>query len=188
MQVTRLVVILSLLHYFIMRYSLQRTQMQSLNGKRPNSQRTQQETSPTQHDEVIKYICECKLFYVIYQQCTLSIIQSNFTYCSPRFLLLCVNKHQSYVTVSVQSQCLFFYIGNCKTDILENQEKIIIRQEVAIIKYTAEIICLRSVTFICVSTELENVVTGSQFVCAHKVSASCQSTLLCCCQPLSAVS
>jgi len=32
--------------------------MQSLNGKRPNSQRTQQETSLTQHDELIVYIRE----------------------------------------------------------------------------------------------------------------------------------
>lgn len=98
-----------------MRCSLQRTQMQSLNGKRPNSQRTQQETLPTQHDDVIRYICECKLFYVIYLQCTLSIIRSNFTYCSPRFLLLCVNKtpvvrdSKRVVTVFV------FLIDNVKT-------------------------------------------------------------------------
>ncbi|GFG32681.1 hypothetical protein Cfor_04685 [Coptotermes formosanus] len=32
--------------------------MQSLNGKRQNSQRAQQETSPTQHDDLIRYICE----------------------------------------------------------------------------------------------------------------------------------
>jgi len=56
---------LSLLRNFIMHCSLQRTQMQSLNGKRPNSQRTQQETSPTQHDDLIRYICECKLFCVV---------------------------------------------------------------------------------------------------------------------------
>lgn len=36
--------------------SLSRTQMQSLNGKRSNPQRIQQETSPTQHDDLIKYI------------------------------------------------------------------------------------------------------------------------------------
>ncbi|XP_069687874.1 MAPK regulated corepressor interacting protein 2-like isoform X2 [Periplaneta americana] len=38
--------------------SLQRTQMQPVNGKRPNSQRMQQEPSPTQHDDLIKYICD----------------------------------------------------------------------------------------------------------------------------------
>ncbi|XP_021926717.1 MAPK regulated corepressor interacting protein 2-like isoform X2 [Zootermopsis nevadensis] len=38
--------------------SLPRAQMQSLNGKRQNSQRMQQETSPTQHDDLIRYICE----------------------------------------------------------------------------------------------------------------------------------
>ena len=108
MQVTRVVVMLSLLRNFIMICSLQRTQMQSLNGKRPNSQRTQQETSPTQHDDLIRYICECKLFYVMYLQCTLSVIRSNFTYCLARFLL-CVNKHQSYVTVSL------LFIDNGKT-------------------------------------------------------------------------
>ncbi|XP_023722353.1 MAPK regulated corepressor interacting protein 2-like [Cryptotermes secundus] len=38
--------------------SLPRAQMQSLNGKRPNSQRVQQEASPTQHDDLIRYICD----------------------------------------------------------------------------------------------------------------------------------
>jgi hypothetical protein len=32
--------------------------MQSLNGKRPNSQRTQQETPLTHHDALINFICE----------------------------------------------------------------------------------------------------------------------------------
>jgi len=57
---------LSLLRKFIMRCSLQRTQMQSLNGKRPNSQRTQQETPLTHHDALINFICECKLLCVMY--------------------------------------------------------------------------------------------------------------------------
>ncbi|XP_067002854.1 MAPK regulated corepressor interacting protein 2 [Anabrus simplex] len=35
-----------------------RPQMQSLNGKRPNTQRVQQDSTPTQHDDLIKFICD----------------------------------------------------------------------------------------------------------------------------------
>lgn len=38
--------------------SLQRTQIQSMNGKRTYNQRVPQDLPPTQHDDLIKYICD----------------------------------------------------------------------------------------------------------------------------------
>ncbi|XP_049810252.1 MAPK regulated corepressor interacting protein 2-like [Schistocerca nitens] len=42
----------------LVNFNLPRPQMQSLNGKRPNSQRMQPDITTPQHDDLIKYICD----------------------------------------------------------------------------------------------------------------------------------